>query len=86
MSIVSKAASAYNICSQETHFAIRDILKKFNLPDSTIYSAAMLYEAALSDKKRSGGTVNLIVPEKIGHCSIRPTLTEELQDFIEAGL
>lgn len=62
------------------------LLEKFTLPTSTEYSAADLYQYTLSDKKRSGGTVNLILPERIGCCSIVPTSVEQLQSFIQAGL
>ena len=65
---------------------IIDILNKFGLPTATEYSAQQLLPFLLSDKKRSGGTVNLIVPQSIGCCRIVPTPTEELQSFIEAGL
>jgi len=65
---------------------IIDILKRFDLPVSTSYSAEDLYHYTLSDKKRSGGTVNLIIPRAIGHCDIVPTAVENLLPFIEAGL
>lgn len=69
-----------------TRDAILDILNKFGLPSSCDYSAESLYHSALSDKKRSGGIVNLIIPERIGFCRIAPTPVEEIQSFIEAGL
>lgn len=62
------------------------VLKQFGLPVSTVYTAEDLYEYTLSDKKRSGGTVNLIIPRAIGHCDIVPTNVSELKPFIEAGL
>ena len=40
----------------------------------------------LSDKKRSGGTIPLIIPDRIGHCKIVPTPVEELTAFVKAGL
>ena len=40
----------------------------------------------LPKKKRSGGMVNLIIPERIGYCRIAPTPVENIQSFIEAGL
>ena len=40
----------------------------------------------LSDKKRSGGTIPLIIPRKIGHCDIVPTPVEALTAFVKAGL
>ena len=61
-------------------------LEAFGLPTTADCSAGELYRYALSDKKRSGGTVNLIIPRKIGHCDIVPTPVNEIQSFIEAGL
>ena len=86
MAIVSRAGRALGICTGETTDSILEILQKFGLPCSCDYSAESLYTAALSDKKRSGGTVNLIIPERIGFCRIAPTPVEEIQAFIEAGL
>lgn len=62
------------------------ILRQFGLPDTTAYSPEELYVHTLSDKKRSGGTVNLILPRAIGQCDIVPTPVETLKSFIEAGL
>ena len=78
MAIVSRAVRATT--------EIEDILKLFGLPTKTGYTAQQLFDSALSDKKRSGDTVNLIVPEAIGACLIRPTPIDELKSFIEAGL
>ena len=86
MAIVSRAGAARGICDNGTKDAILSILDKFRLPVSCDYSAESLYRAALSDKKRSGGTVNLIIPERIGFCRIEPTPVENIQSFIEAGL
>ena len=40
----------------------------------------------LSDKKRSGGKISLILPEKIGSCIIHPIPVAELPAYLEAGL
>ena len=78
------------IVSRASHCAdtnrILAILKQFGLPANTEYSAEDLYAYTLSDKKRSGGTINLVIPRSIGHCDIVPTPVESLQSFIEAGL
>lgn len=86
MAIVSRASAAQGICSSETNKKILSILKTFGLPTDTIYTSQQLYTSALSDKKRSGGTVNLIVPEAIGSCMIKPMAVSNLESFIEAGL
>lgn len=62
------------------------VLEKFDLPTTTDFTAEQLYTSALSDKKRAGGTVNLIIPTAIGNCSIVPTDVNELKSFIEEGL
>ncbi|MBQ2785496.1 MAG: 3-dehydroquinate synthase [Oscillospiraceae bacterium] len=65
---------------------ISRILEQFGLPIKTNTSAEIIYRCALSDKKRNGSAVNLIVPLKIGNCCIQPTPINELKSFIEAGL
>jgi 3-dehydroquinate synthase len=86
MAIVSRAAAANGFCTNETKDEILSVLERFELPITTAYSAGQLYTSALSDKKRSGGTVNLIVPEAIGSCAIVPTAIADLESFIQAGL
>ena len=80
MAIVSRASN----CPDAGR--ILACLAKFGLPIQTSCTASELFMSALSDKKRSGGTVNLIIPRRIGQCDIVPTPVEELQSFIEAGL
>lgn len=65
---------------------ILGLLTKFGLPISTERDADTLLRYALSDKKRSGGTMNLIVPVSIGNCRIVPTPVADLKSFIQAGL
>jgi 3-dehydroquinate synthase len=80
MAIVARASRC-----QDTQ-QILAILKQFGLPTESTFSAKQLADCALSDKKRSGGTVNLIIPNCIGDCAIVPTAVEKIQSFIEAGL
>lgn len=65
---------------------IHACLIRFGLPVKSVYTAADLAKAALSDKKRSAGMIQLILPRSIGHCDICPTPVEELESFIQAGL
>lgn len=86
MAIVARAGAALGICSPEAKRRILNVLVKFNLPITADYSPEELYRCALSDKKRSGETVNLIVPQTIGNCIIHPVVTDRLLSFIEAGI
>ena len=65
---------------------ILSLLQQFSLPIHTDYTAEDLYIHALSDKKRSGNTVNLIIPHRIGNCAITPMNVDQIKSFIEAGL
>lgn len=84
--IVTRSAAVQGICGTACRDRILNVLAKFGLPVNTAYTSEMLFRRTLSDKKRSGGTVNLIIPEKIGFCRISPTPLDKIQSFIEAGL
>jgi len=84
--IVARAAYASGICNNTTLQHIISILDKFSLPSTTNFPVESLCAIALSDKKRSGNTINLIVPEQIGQCSVKPTNVNDLISFIKAGV
>ena len=86
MSIVTKASVSRNLCPVSSFEKLIMLLQRFELPINTEYTADELFTSALSDKKRSGGTVNLIIPRDIGQCDIVPVPVSELKSFIEAGL
>ena len=65
---------------------ILGILQTFGLPITTDESVQDIYNYTLSDKKRSGDTVRLIIPRRIGDCAIVPTPVHALKSFIQAGL
>ena len=84
--IAARCAVSLGICGQGTATRIMWLLQKFGLPIFTRHSAAEISTAALSDKKRAGETVNLILPKKIGECIISPTPVTQLKSITEAGL
>ena len=84
--IMARAAASRGLCSSADAEQMLSLLKLFGLPTSTEYAANQLVQSALSDKKRSADTVNLIVPYTIGDCRALPTPVSDLQSFLEAGL
>ena len=80
MAIVARASYC-----PDTERIIR-CLEQFSLPATVSYPAEEIYTYTLSDKKRSGSTVNLIIPRSIGCCDIVPTPVEDILPFIEEGL
>lgn len=86
LAIVCRAAAKKGILGVDESASIQDTLNAYGLPIRTDYEAESLYHYMLSDKKRSGGTIPLIIPTTIGSCNIVPTPVEELMSFIESGL
>ena len=84
--IMARASASRGHLSSADAEQILSLLNLFGLPTSTDYTAEQLVQSALSDKKRSADTVNLIVPYTIGDCRALPTPVSDLQSFLEAGL
>ena len=84
--IITRAASFNGLCSEETKTDVLTVLERFGLPTACEYDVETLLHSALSDKKRAGNTVGLIIPRSIGQCDISPIPVDELLSLIEAGL
>lgn len=86
MAIISKIADALGYCEQATTLSICNVLTNFGLPTGTDETAHELFHCMLSDKKRSGNHVNLIIPRSIGNCDIIRVPIEQMETYIEKGL
>lgn len=67
MAMVAKAAYKAGLSSADCYPAIKEILTRHNLPYSCDYSIEDLCQVILSDKKRSGDKINIVIPDRIGH-------------------
>lgn len=61
-------------------------LEKNRLPISTSFEPRALAQAALSDKKRTGDSITIVVPRAIGHCELKKIHVSELEGIIRAGV
>ena len=86
MAMAARASTAMGICTDDVKDAILDILNIFSLPTSCGYCSDELAHATLSDKKRNGGSLSLILPKSIGECIIHSIPVTETESFIKAGL
>ncbi|MBS6164861.1 3-dehydroquinate synthase [Evtepia gabavorous] len=86
MTLVTRAAVAFGRCPAEVLPRLRRLLERYGLPDATAYSAQALYEKTLSDKKRSGDTISLVVPIAWGASQLVQIPVSELPAWIERGL
>ena len=80
-----RACRAKGICDAECLEKIGLLLQKFGLPSRCEYSSEELLAASRADKKRSGGTINLVLPRTYGKCTIQKTAFDELGELIARG-
>lgn len=62
------------------------VFEKFGLPTNTAFSAEILANAALSDKKRQGGSITLVIAKDVADCMLQSVSVDELVSIIKAGL
>ena len=86
MVLVTRAAVSFGLCPEEVLPRLQALLARYGLPDSTAYSPSALYERSLSDKKRAGGTIQLVVPTAWGTSELHPVPVAELLDWIKRGV
>ena len=83
---ITRAAVRKGLCPRDCLDVLEALLKKYELPTETQYSPEQLAEVALSDKKRKGDTLTLVVPYAFGESALRPVPVAELADWARAGL
>ena len=86
MAMICRTACAQGLLSKADSEAVAALLRKYDLPTETEYTADELYDTLLLDKKFSGGRLHLVVPREIGRCDIVPVTPDELCFWLEAGL
>ena len=85
MIAITRASENSGLCEKGSLKLLEEVLQKYKLPTSLPYSSTELSEAALSDKKRLGDTITLVVPERIGSCILHKISVEDLKKFIDLG-
>ena len=86
LAIIARSAEALGWTEGPIAARIAACLAKNGLPTGTEYSAEALAEAALADKKRAGGDITLVIPQRIGACTLKKMPVTELLPVIRAGL
>ena len=74
------------LCERSVAVEIESILADYGFDLDCPCSAEALYNAALSDKKRAGGSITLILPEAIGQCVLYKMPCEELLSLLKQVL
>lgn len=85
MAMITRAAVEKGCCEPETLDRLLAILKQYELPTECDYSVGELSSALLADKKMTGSTMHLVVPEAVGRCRIVKVPASELPDWLRCG-
>lgn len=86
MAIMARACVKNGMCAPECATKLISTLERAGLPTATELTAEEIYEAMLSDKKRMGSTITLVVPSAPGTCILHTVPVEDALDFIRSGL
>lgn len=82
MLIISRAAEAGGLCEVGVSENIEKALKSFEIDTDIQYSYKELSSHAMTDKKRKGNEITLVIPKKLGECVLHTISTEKLEEFI----
>ena len=83
MVIAARASAKLGWSKEDCTAEIIDAVTANSLPCKCSYSPADLANAALSDKKRAGGSIAFVVPEIIGKCSLKKVSVDVLKEIAE---
>ncbi|MBQ4066605.1 MAG: 3-dehydroquinate synthase [Clostridia bacterium] len=86
MVIAARGAASRGICSDSVTEDIIKAVRLYGLCDKCDFSAEEISEVSLSDKKRAGGSITLVLPERIGSCILKKIPVEDLTNFFRSGL
>ena len=86
MVLASRAAERLGYSPAGTLEAVRAACRRFDLPTECPYTAPELYAAATGDKKRDGGSIDVVVLKEVGRADTVRLDLEGLRRFTEAAL
>lgn len=86
ISMMVRAAMFTGDCSRLDGDRIICLLEHFGLPIRTDLALEDLVQHALSDKKRRGDTITLVVPATIGCCNLVEIPVSNLKNYVKEGM
>ena len=86
MVLACRAAERLGYSPAGTLATVLDACRRFRLPTECPYTASELYAAATGDKKRDGGSIDVVVLEETGRARTVRLDMGGLRAFVEAAL
>ncbi len=80
MVIAAKIAPLCGLCDITEELS--QLLLKYGFDISCNYSADDMYASILSDKKRRGGNISIVLPRSAGQCILHTIAVEELKELL----
>ena len=84
MVIASRMAALMGMCNVADELSA--LLVQYGFDISCPYSAAEIYDALLSGKKRRGGNISLVLPKAVGECVLHTLPVDELRGLLEKAI
>ena len=81
--LIARIAASHGYCSETCRDEIIEGIRALGLPTENPYSLAEILPVMASDKKRTGASISMIIPEEIGKCFVKKLSMDELEDFIK---
>lgn len=86
MCAMARASYRLGLCREEVASRLIGMVHVLGLPAAAPYGAEEVYEAVLSDKKRAGERITLVMFYGIGDCRLVQYSMEELKHIVQLGL
>ena len=86
MLLMARAAVKKGLCEADVPTHMEALLRAYHLPVDCPFTAEELVRVALSDKKRKGNSITLVLPLRVGKSRLHRIPADELLDFFAAGL
>ncbi len=86
MCIITRAWEKRGLCEQGTYESLCEMLNAFSLPVKCDLTPYELLELSKNDKKAEGDFINLVVPKRVGECSVIKVSMDELLTIYKDGV
>ena len=82
MARIAALAEQNGFCTRPCHARIVAALENNNLPTDCVFTNAALFNHITSDKKCAGGTITLVLPNRIGSCYTEKMPIDKLKELL----
>ncbi len=86
MTVMTDISEKLGLCLSGTKESLIKVLSAFEISSTTDFSAKALFEGIISDKKRSGEEIALVLTKKVGECICRSYPISEVEELIRMSV